>query len=213
MGRFRRFSSAVLSRVDCMVSRVENHEAQVGSALQHVQAAAARAKVQLARVKSDGAKLRERLDAARAADALWEERARSGAADDETAALECLRRRRRARREAEEIGRRLLEHQRVERQLAGDVASVEAKLGELREQRNVLRTRQSTAEALSSVQSERAPLVAELDDLFDRWEMRISEAELTAGALAEQGDAFEQEFLTREEEQELRVELAQLTRS
>ena len=62
MHAFRRWTAGLVSRVDWMVSQVENHEALAESAIRDVQRAAARARVQLGRVRQDGSTLRRRRD-------------------------------------------------------------------------------------------------------------------------------------------------------
>jgi hypothetical protein len=61
MHRLRVWTASLLSRVDWMVSQIENHEAVARSAIEDVRQAAARAKVQLARVRQDGEALRKRV--------------------------------------------------------------------------------------------------------------------------------------------------------
>ena len=208
MQTIRLWTAALVSRVDGMVSRIENHESLAQTAIRDVRQAAARASVQLRRVRRDGECQRRRLGELREAQASWRDRARRKADEDETTALECLRRSQQAARRAAALEARLRDHERIERQLARDVAAVEDRLSRLDEQRHVLVTRQSRAEAMSALQDKSAPLHSDLDDLFDRWEVRIAERELAGGcADAVEGDVLEGE-LDREEEQEaLRAEL------
>ena len=214
MQSLRLWTAALVSRVDGMVSRIENHEALAQSAIREVRQAAARASVQLRRVRRDGERQRRRLDELREAEATWRDRARRKADADETTALECLRRSQQAARRAASLEARLRDHERIERQLARDVAAVEERLVRLDEQRHVLVTRQSRAEAMSALRDTSAPLSTDLDDLFDRWEVRIAERELAGGCVeSEDVDPLEGE-LDREEEQEaLRAELETLRRS
>ena len=214
MQRVRSWTSGLISRIDWMVTQVENHESLAVSAIREVQKNAARARVQLGRVQRDGETLRRRTAEARDAAATWRDRAR-GSDDDEARALECLRRARRAERQADELERRLAEHERIEKQLTSDVARIDERLGELRERHNVLRTRESRAHALATVREAGAPMCTDTSDLFERWETQVAERELAgdcthdaAGLLAH--DAFEEEFETREEEAALRAELAAL---
>jgi phage shock protein A len=197
-----------------MVSRIENHEALAQSAIREVRQAAARASVQLRRVRRDGERQRQRLDDLREAEATWRDRARRKADEDETTALECLRRSHQAGRRAAALETRLRDHERIEGQLARDVAAVEERLVRLDEQRHVLVTRQSRAEAMSALRDTNVPLHADLGDLFDRWEVRIAERELAGGCTeAEDADPLESE-LDREEEQEgLRADLEALRRN
>lgn len=211
MQRIRLWTAGLLSRVDWMVAQVENHEAIAQSAIREVQQSAARAKVQLARVRRDGEALREQLAEAQEATATWRERARRIAGEDEDSAVECLRRSKAAERRAARLARRAAEHDRVEGQLARDVQAVDQRLGGLKEQRNLLRTRQARAEALSSVARANQPLGAEVGEVFERWETRVTERELEGEcAVSDEADEFEAGFSGEEERQALRAELSEL---
>jgi len=208
MNRWRQWSASLVSRVDWMVSMVENHEALADSAIRDLQRHAARAKVQMGRVRADGRRLRARLDQEREAVTSWRERARRLAPGDEARALECLRRARVAERRVAELADRAAEHERIESQLARDLTRVEERLATLRSQRNLMRTRQSRADALSAVGQ--CGEAVELEEIFDRWDTRITERELASGCDLEDGDAFESELVDAELEDELRDELRTL---
>jgi phage shock protein A len=189
-----------------MVSRIENHEALAGSAIRDVRRAAARATVQLRRVRADGARQRERLLALQEQERTWEDRAAACAAEQREKALECLRRSRRAGRRARELARAVAEHERMERQLAADVSRVQDRLGELEQQHNVLVTRESRAQALGSVRQVESPLGADVREIFGRWEARVAEHEFEGGCLSGD-DAFAAEYEEREEAASLAAEL------
>lgn len=207
MNRWRHWSAGLVSRVDWMVSMVENHEALAESAIRDLQRHAARAKVQMGRVAADGKQLRTRADRERENERAWRERARRLAESDEAKAVECLRRSKQAAQRVRELEERLAEHERIETQLARDLARVEDRLTRVRAQRNLMRTRQSRAEALAAVGECQAQ--PELDDVFDRWDTRITERELAVGC-SETGDALEYELSHEEEDDALRDELAAL---
>lgn len=206
MQRIRLWTASLVSRVDGMVTRIENHEALAASAIRDVRRAAARATVQLRRVRADGSRLREEAVARREAEQSWKERAARSAETDRDKAIECLRRSKRAGREAKELERRLAEHERIEKQLADDVAAVEDRLSRLEDQRNVLVTRQSRAEALGSVRDAQAPCGVDVDEVFGRWETRVAESEY-AGACLPRADELDAAFAEEEESDELGAEL------
>ncbi|MGH0032908.1 MAG: PspA/IM30 family protein [Myxococcota bacterium] len=210
MQRIRLWTASLVSRVDGMVARIENHEALAASAIRDVRQAAARATVQLRRVRSDGERLRRERAARLEAEQAWRERATRSAETDRDKAIECLRRSKRAAREAAELERRGVEHERVEQQLARDVAAVEDRLSRLEAQRNLLATRQSRAEALGTVRDAQ-PCGAEVDDVFGRWETRVAEREFE-GSCVTRSDDLESTFLEEEEVEELGSELDALLR-
>ncbi len=105
MQNIRLWTAALVSRVDGMVSRIENHEALAQSAVRDVRRAGARARVQLRRVRVDGERLRDELSRLREDVETWRERAPRRAVEDESAALECLRRSRRSMGRADALER------------------------------------------------------------------------------------------------------------
>lgn len=209
MNYLKRWTVGIISRIDGMVAQVENHEALVTAALRDLQQATARAQLQLRRVREDGESLGRRLAEEREAVIRWKERA-TQSVDDEGRAFECLRRSKRAARTVSELERRLEEHARAEDQLAKDVRTLEERLRALKEQRNLMRTRQSRAEALSAVQGSQLQLGGDLEEVFERWETRVAESEFAGGCALESEDTFEDEFVSAEEEAELRSELQAL---
>ncbi len=207
MNRLKRWSTSIVAHIDRMVAQVENHQGLADSVIREVQRAAARAKVQLARVRQDGGTLRRRLAEDRDAEIRWKERARGES--DEDRALECLRRSHRAARQVKELERRLGEHERAEQRLARDVRAVEERLSDLKQRRNLMRTRQSRAEALSAASGAGTTCNEELHDIFDRWETRITELEFS-GEIAAEDDPLEADYVGSEELEDLRAELEEL---
>ncbi len=210
MNIIKRWTAGVTSRVDWMVSQVENQEALVNSALRDARQSAARAKVQLGRVQQDGQRLRQRLQKEELATTSWRERAIQTGKDDEKKAIECLRRSKRSEQLAEQLRQRLIEHEQVEQQLGKDVRAMEEQLNALAEKRNLMRTRQSRAEAVKTIQGGADALSTDLDDIFERWETRVTEQELV-GSCSLQIDPLEDDFVSQEEESALREELQKIT--
>lgn len=214
MKAMKRITTSLFANFDWAVTQIENHEALVNAALREIQHAGAKARVQINRVRQDGERMRRRLTEQRQAAQVWEERALRCAQSDEARALECLKRCKQAQLEAQELELQITNHARIEEDLARDLEAIERRIEDLKRKRNTLRTRESTAEALSTMQSQDAGLIAELDDVFDRWEIKVAsydQCEVVAGNGAR---SLEREFETEEETAALRAELANLqTRS
>ncbi len=211
MKLIKRWTSGIFSRVDWAVSQIENQEALINSALRESREAVARAKVQMGRVRQDGKKLRQRLQEEEQAVDRWRERAIQTAKSDEQRAMECLRRCKQAEQRTAQLRQRVKEHSQVETQLVKDVRAMEEKLAELTEKRNLMRTRQSRAEAMSNIQSSCIDTSGELDEIFDRWEVQVTERELH-GECALDCDPLEEAFVCEEDEAQLRDELQRLTK-
>jgi phage shock protein A len=210
MNIIKRWTAGITSRVDWLVSQVENQEALVDSKLREARQSAARAKVQLGRVKQDGQHLRQRLQKEELAAKTWRDRAVQTSKADENKAIECLKRSKRSEQLAEQLQTRMNEHEKIEQQLCRDVRDMEEQLNALTEKRNLMRTRQSRAEAVQNIQVNAGTVTTDLDDIFERWETRVTEQELV-GACSLHIDPLEEDFISREEESALREELKNLT--
>lgn len=211
MRYLKRWTTGVFSRIDSFVAQVENHEALANEALKNLQQTTARAQVQLKRVREDGQRLQQQCAEQREQTGRWRERAKRSIVDD-ARAMECLRREKIAQRAVDALEGRMQEHERIEQQLVADVRSLDTRLATLREQRNLMRTRQSRAEAMGFAQGDALQLTGDIDDMFDRWDVRITQAESAGGVGLSTEDAFEGEYASQEEQEELRRELDEMRR-
>jgi phage shock protein A len=211
MKGLKRFTASIVSSFESVVGQLENHEALVGVAIREAEEAAGRAKGQLSRVQRDGHAMRKRHQELRERIEVWQGRAVRCAPVDEEKAIECVRRRQRLLAQAAGQEEQIVRHGTLEKQLAADLASVQEKLVALRQQRNLLRTRQSRAEALRLLQSVDSVAMGEIDDIFDRWEGKISGLEMFSELSSSQlEDDLEAQFSTAEEDDELRKVLTAL---
>lgn len=206
MNRMKRWTMSMTSWVDGVLAQVENHEAAVSSAIGRVRQSTARARVQLRRVERDQQALRDTLLEEEEAIDAWRRRAKS--AEDENVALECLRRHKASERRVLRLRQRLGEHERCHKELSDGIRVLNGRLCELTERKNLMRTRQSRAEAAHGMASTTGP-IGDLEDVFERWETRVGEIEI-ASECAEPIDAFEAELEAVEESAELRLELEAL---
>jgi phage shock protein A len=202
----KRWTMSMTSWVDGVLAQVENHEAAVSSAIGRVRQSTARARVQLKRVERDQQALRDTLLEEEEAIDAWRRRAKS--AQDENVALECLRRHKASERRVLRLRQRLGEHEHCHKELSDGIRVLNGRLCELTERKNLMRTRQSRAEAAHGMASTTGP-IGDLEDVFERWETRVGEIEI-ASECGEPIDAFEAELEAVEESAELRLELEAL---
>lgn len=209
MSLIRRISTSITSSVDRAVSKVENHDAIINSALRDTQQAAARSRVRLARVRKDGESLKTRRGELQVAVSRWTERAKSIAADDEAKALECLRRRKDCEAQLRNLEDSIEKHDELEARITDQVKKIEERVGEVAQQRNMMRSRQSVAEAMRTINNIEGVSYGEIEDTFDRWEINLGESEILMGA-AKMADPLDSAFLADEDTAELRAELNEL---
>lgn len=209
MSLIRRISTSITSTVDRAVSKVENHDAIIDAALRDTQQAAARSRVRLERVRKDGHGLRTRRDKLELAITRWTERAKSIGASDEAKAIECLRRRKECETQLSNLALSINKHDELETRIVDQVKRIEARIGEVSQQRNMMRSRQSVAEALRTINDIEGVSYGEVEDTFDRWEINLGEAEIQMG-IGSPIDSLDTEFIAEEERFELKAELAEL---
>ena len=209
MSLIRRISTSITSSVDRAVSKVENHDAIINSALRDTQQAAARSRVRLARVLKDGHALKTRHANLQIAVSRWTERAKSIGATDESKALECLRRRKDCETQLQNLQLSIEKHDELEARIAEQVKKIEARIGKVSQQRNMMRSRQSVAEAMRTINNIEGVSYGEIEDTFDRWEINLGETEILMGA-SSTTDPLDSTFLAEEDTAELRAELSVL---
>ena len=212
MSLIRRISTSITSSVDRAVSKVENHDAIINAALRDTQQAAARARVRLERVRKDGHNLKTRHANLEQAVLRWTERARKVADEDEAKALECLRRRKECATQLANLKESIFRHEELEARIAEQVKKIEARIGEVAQQRNVMRSRQSVADAMRTINNVEGISYSEIEDTFDRWEINLGETEILMGATTST-DPLDSAFLAEEDTAELKAELEELLQS
>jgi phage shock protein A len=160
-------------------------------------------------VRRDGEQLKTKIAQLHVEEKQWTSRARDLAQSDESRALECMRRRKLCQQQITQLEKACAQHEAFEQRLSQDISSAERKLGEMNQQRNLMRTRQSAAEALNSISNMDESVAIEVADAFERWEIKVTESEMEVGTV-DTGDLLEREFLEEEEKQSLQAELQQL---
>jgi phage shock protein A len=210
MNTFRRWTASIVSSFESVIQQLENHEAMVNAAIREAEQNGGCAKAQLLRVRNDGKAMRQRALELTSQIESWRERAKKYAASDESKALECVKRSRRLEKRLTQLEQQEREHSALEKSLSNDLAIVEERLVDLRRQRNIMRTRQSRAEALKLLQQVDSHAVADIDDIFNRWESQVSACEIRTNVGRFEDDPLEDEIATQEEEEEARRILARI---
>ena len=76
----------------------------------------------------------------------------------------------------------------------------------------MMRSRQSVAEAMRTINNIEGVSYGEIEDTFDRWEINLGETEILMGAITDR-DPLDSEFIAEEDTAELRAELEVLLQS
>lgn len=209
MSLFKRIAATVSAQVEQTVSQLENHDAVIASAIKDCQRATAQTQVRLTRVRADEARMRDKLKQLHEQEKQWTERAQRVAQSDRDSALTCLGRRDDCRQQIERLEASLKQHETVTERLAAESKRVNAQLQKISEQRNVMRTRQSAAEAVRMLQAMDQDAATDIEDALERWEARVLEAEIQSGQIHDEThtDSFAQRFEDGERQAQLESEL------
>lgn len=209
MSLFKRLSATLISRIDQVVGEIENHDAVIQVALNDMRKKIAEARVRLARIQREAERLQREAEEQRQSAERWRQRAVATAAQDEGKALECLRRAQQCDQQMNRLQAALAQFEQSGERLGQDIEASEQRLCELKQKHTLMRARQSSSAALNATHETEGDVLRQLDDSFDRWEVKISQIELAIDH-PEPVDHLERDFLSHEQEGELRDELAQL---
>jgi phage shock protein A len=209
MSVIKRLSATLVSNIDRVVGEIENNDAVIQATLSEMRRKVATAKVRLAQVHRQGADLDREIRQRRKDEQLWGARALEVASTDEAKALECVRRRLQCRRQAEKLEQGQQHYQLTAEKLARGVEEGEERLAEMGQKHTLMRARQSTAEALHAANQAGDESLRQVEDSFDRWEVKILQEEMIMDS-DDMLDPLDREFTHSENEQALRDELAAL---
>ena len=202
----RRFTKNLTLSLESFFDDIQNHEADVAATIREVERGSIRVRAQRAAAERQLRYLEQSETALRAEAKAWHERALRLRAEHDRA-LECVRRARMARQAAESASQAHASQLQLVEQMSADERTVEGKLGELKQKRASLLSREARAVAINATNGESA---AELESVFDRWQARIEEREAQTASSAPLVDAFARSLCVEEERVELERELSVL---
>jgi phage shock protein A len=213
MKLFKKIAVQVCARAEAMANQLENKEALSLSYIREYERVVTKAKVKLAQVDAEVRRLEQEADRLEAQAALWADRARRVHAADESKALACVKRMQQEQAAHDQVMRELEETKNLKHKMVQDVDQVLAKLTALKSKHRHLSGRQSCAQAAAALQDGESFMEQGADDLFARWESDVIAQELHAQSAGFEMDRLAEEFDAAEQEQALRMTLADLLSS
>jgi phage shock protein A len=204
MGTFRRIQTYITSSWDGIISRLENHEAQLNASISDIQRSYALSKTTFKRVEADGERLKRSLAEKQALTQQWQDRAIQIARTDRDKALECLRRKKHLEIEIADLNTQISDHESSMKNLRSDIQRVKDHLDELIRSRNLLRTRELRALALNTMSQ--CPL-DQSASIIERWDARITFDEVVSLDVNREVDSLDLKFSLAEECNNLNAEL------
>ncbi len=211
MSIFSRLQATISASLDNAVSQVENHDAVVEAALKDARGAAARARVRLSRVQKEEVNMHAKLAELENMQRKWTDRAVRTANVDEAQALECVKRKNACEQQITQTKEAIARHKQLEMNVGSSVDRIEQRITELTQQRNLMRSRHSAADAMRVINKIEGDCAEGIDDTFERWEMLVAETEYMAGSAANV-DTLNETFAMDEDAESLKADLQDLLR-
>jgi phage shock protein A len=206
MSLIKRLSATFMARLDGLVGEIEDHEAVVQLSIDELRHRVAQARARLNQLEREESQLQDRIAQLDRDETLWAERARSCAQQDPDRALACIERRQQCQSQAQQLAEGLATYRQAATRLATDVADSERRWQELRLRHASMRARQSGTAARVAGIAEDVESLREVENSFERWDVRLSEQELRLGDISV-GDPLEEAFSRDEHDAKLRAEL------
>jgi len=206
---FKRLSTTVFSRIDQVVSEIENHDAVIQANLDEMRKKVAEAKVRLNQVHREKEQLKRQGEELQENTRRWQQRAIECSNADEKRALECISRSHACEQKNATLQQAINQYSQTADKLERDVETSEQRLAEMKQKLTLMRARQSTNSAVNATSDINHKVENQLDETFERWEINISQAEMMVDQ-PEPVDLLERNFLNQEKEENLRKELAEL---
>lgn len=213
MKLFKKLAVNINSRMDAVAERFENREALSSAYIREYERIVAKAKVRLAQVDNEVARLENHSRELGEKIQLWTDRARRIHGSDEAKALECVARMTKCRQSREQVQKNLEEAGNLRNKMARDVDHILKKLEAHKRRHQNLTGRQVCAEAVHAMQYAETGLETDIGDFFTRWETDVVASELHAQLPDSIDDPLEHELDTTEQEQALRMALEEIIAS
>lgn len=216
MKLLKRITATLSASVDSAVRQIENHDALVEASITNARHHIAETKVRLARVRKEGGRLSKQLQQLRDDEIRWADRARELATQEmktdqqaKQKALDCLKRRNTCQQQIVHYTSLAEKQDKLEAEMAEQLNSMQARLDEIKLAQNQMRSRSANAEVQRVVSQLDSQAGDSLDDIFDRWDVKLSAAEMghiSADAYIDT-DPLESQFIKQEEQAALDTEL------
>lgn len=210
MKLIKKLAININSRIDSVAERFENREALSNAYIREYERIVAKAKIRLAQVDNEVARLEKNYRDLGEKIQLWTERARRIHGSDEAKALECVARMMKCEQSRKQVQKNLEDARNLRNKMAQDVDYILNKLEAHKRRHQNLTGRLVCAEAVHATQNAETGLETDIGDLFTRWETDVLASELHAQLPAFSDDPLDHEFDTTEQEQALRMALEEL---
>lgn len=209
MSFIKRITATVISRVDQLVTEIENQDAIAQAAIDAMQKTNVEAKLRHQHVVDEAENIRQQISTLQQEIKRWHERAIISAESDEDKALQCITRARACQSKQDKLNITLTQYRQASDKLSRNIELCDQRQSEMKQKLTLMRARQSSCEALNTSQTIDHDTENYLRHSFERWETEISRAEINM-SLEKKSDDLDDEFSLQETQADLCKELQTL---
>ncbi len=210
MNTFFRIFTTVRHQLDNVVSDFENHEALADVALNDLQQLQGQTRLQLHRIRKLIQQHEENIKKQKQQADTWTKRALSLKDNDETAALECMKRLRHCKQSIQSLQKNLDTTRDQESKMQNNLQSIQEQLHQLSSKKHELIARQQQTKIFHQTRSPSQSTQSSANQIINRWEETlISQEDETFDSV--DFDPFNKQFEEEEDMLELKSMLDELS--
>lgn len=212
MRLIKRISTSLSASVHDAVGRMENHDAIVEASIREQKQVLGKTRARLKTLLKQQGKFEQDKQQCEEQIERWTHRAKTLANDDQEKALTCLARRKQLQQKLADIDSNIKRQQELTHKLQETARELERKLEEASRQHNMMRARQSVADANVAF-GQSTTKHDHLDEVFERWESNVMtyEDQPCLDTICDiEFDALSKELDKSEQQEELAAELREL---
>jgi len=214
MSLFKRATSGFFARIEQIIGDIENHDALIKAAIKEQKHNLAYAKVQFNKVDASYRQINQQIIELTKKKQQWATRALACDEKEEQQALICMQRRHDISLQIAKLEKSRSEYQATLDKMQSEIRDCEEQLKDISQKHQLMKARQSSIESRNAIHREPGFSIDELNESFDRWQVRITESELTntpyANSCLDDIDPVEAEYQQQESTEALREQLASL---
>lgn len=209
MNSLKRIFFTIKAHLDEVADDFENHEALAGVAIKELEAYQGKTRIHQHRLQGMIEQFESKLAVLDKEAQSWSARAVKLKIQDETKALECVKRLLQVQKQMKEIEAELAKSKKQLGHCHNDLEKIQSQLNALYTQKEVLSARQNRIQLQSRLHNGHVDPTTGTNEIFKRWENSVISAELVDPIVLIK-DSFADEFDQAEKASELKILLDEL---
>jgi phage shock protein A len=216
MNTVKRLFVSIKQHIENVAEDFEDHQALINAAIAELNDIGTTTQIQLNRTRNDTVSYNKQIEDIQTESNRWAERAKKIHAEDESTALDCMKRIKRLQSQSQRLAEQIDHSVDIERQLTKDLDAINTKRNELKIRKDNLSSRHNRTVADQLITHSPNGVVTQADNILDRWENRVVSQEYRTQptdnpAHDDTVDSLQSQFEQEEDNEQLKQMLEQLT--